>query len=83
MKETPCTSPLFQRHLAHLIAMAKAPGWKAYAWQRAKELDADRSGLWTGIASALVTALERERTTAAAGPGQTSACDPQTPEKRP
>lgn len=26
---------------------------KAYAWQRAKELDADKSGLWTGIAADL------------------------------
>ena len=26
---------------------------KAYAWWRAKELDADKSGQWTGIAEAL------------------------------
>ena len=26
---------------------------KAYAWWRAKELDAEKSGLWTGIAAEL------------------------------
>jgi hypothetical protein len=43
----------YEQHLAWLITMAQSTAWKDYAWQRAKELDADKSGLWTGIASDL------------------------------
>lgn len=43
----------FMRQLDHLTILAADPGWKAYAWARAKELDADASGLWAGIARAL------------------------------
>lgn len=52
----------YDHQLAHLIRLAELPGWKAYAWHRAKELDADSSGLWTGIAEALKTAMTREVT---------------------
>ncbi len=51
----------YERHLAHLIRMAGEPGWKAYAWHRAQELDADRSGMWRGIAEALKTAMTRAK----------------------
>ncbi len=43
----------YDRALKHLIRMAQTPGWKSYAWSRAKELDADKSGIWTGIAQEL------------------------------
>lgn len=43
--------------LEWLITMAKNPGAKAHAWHRAKELDADRSGLFTGIANDLKAAM--------------------------
>ena len=47
----------YQDQLQHLIAMASQPGAKAHAWHRAKELDADQSGLWTGIAADLERAM--------------------------
>lgn len=37
--------------------MAKVEGFKAYAWKRAQAMDADQSGLWTGIASELKAAM--------------------------
>ena len=47
----------YTRHLQHLVSMAKNPGSKAHAWQRAKELEADQSGLWPGITQALTLAV--------------------------
>ena len=47
----------FQKHLDWLITMSKHPAWKAYAWKRAQELDAEASGLFAGIAPALVKAM--------------------------
>jgi hypothetical protein len=43
----------YAKTLAHLVWMAKQDGAKAHAWHRAQVLDADESGLWTGIASEL------------------------------
>lgn len=51
----------FEQQLQHLIQLASVPGWRAYAWARAQELDGDQSCLWTGIAQALVVAM-RSRT---------------------
>lgn len=50
-------STIYETTLAHLIAMAKVEGSKAYAWKRAQALDEDQSGLWTGIADALKAAM--------------------------
>ena len=47
----------FQAQLAHLTRLAKIPARKAYAWHRAKELDADPSGVFTGMAEALKAAM--------------------------
>jgi hypothetical protein len=47
----------YDNQLAHLIKLAKTPGWKQYAWQRALELDRDNTGLWLGIAEALKQAM--------------------------
>lgn len=44
---------LYQSTLAHLVWMAQQDGAKAHAWHRAQVLDADESGLWTGIADEL------------------------------
>jgi hypothetical protein len=38
--------------------MAKIPGFKSHAWLRAKELDADPSGLFTGIAQDLIKEMK-------------------------
>lgn len=51
------SSSEFQTELASLTAMARAPGFKEAAWHEAKRLDAHESGLWTGIAAALVAAM--------------------------
>lgn len=53
--------------LEHLIRMAKHPGAKDHAWRRAKELDADSSGLFRGIKAALATAMT--------GPAEAKACE--------
>ena len=60
----------YQRQLDHLIAMAKVEGFKAHAWHRAKELDKDQSGLWTGIADALKAAMLAGQEKASASEGQ-------------
>ena len=44
---------LYTKTLAHLLWMAQQDGAKAHAWHRAQVLDADESGLWTGIADEL------------------------------
>lgn len=44
---------LYAKTLAHLLWMAQQDGAKAHAWHRAQVLDADESGLWTGIADEL------------------------------
>ena len=47
----------YDRQLQHLIKLAMSPGWKAYAWSRAKELDGNQSGMYAGIAEALKKAM--------------------------
>jgi hypothetical protein len=54
------TCTLYQRQLNQLLQQARVPGWKAYAWNRAKELDADQSGMFAGIADALVKAIGQD-----------------------
>ena len=48
----------YQQNLNHLVRMAKIPAFKNHAWLRAKELDADPSGLFTGIAQALIEEMK-------------------------
>jgi len=40
--------------------MASLKGAKKYAWDRAKKLDADASGLWAGIADDLTKAMNEK-----------------------
>lgn len=47
----------FNKQLQLLIGLAKTPGWKAYAWHRAKELERCETGMWDGIAEALTQAM--------------------------
>lgn len=58
----------YQRHLEWLITMAKNPGFKGQAWHRAKELDADPSGLWAGISADLLSRIGQERTSESVSP---------------
>ena len=48
---------VYDTQLAHLIKLAKTPGFKEYAWHRALQLEADDTGLWRGIAEALKQAM--------------------------
>lgn len=43
----------YETQLAHLIRLARTPGWKEYAWSRAKELESCSTGMWAGIAQEL------------------------------
>ena len=67
---------IFDSQLQHLADMASRPGWKKYAWCRAKELASSEPGLFPGIDKALT-----QRMTG----GQASAgeSDPRSPEKQP
>lgn len=56
----------YETQLAHLVRMASIPGFKDHAWWRAKQMAADPSGLWAGIAQALSD--EMKRRAAAASP---------------
>ena len=58
----------YKRHLEWLITMAKNPGFKGQAWHRAKELDADPSGLWAGISADLLSRIGQERTSESVSP---------------
>jgi len=60
----------YQRHLDWLITMAKSPGFKGQAWHRAKELDANPSGLWAGISADLLSRIGSERTSESVSPSQ-------------
>ena len=44
---------VYDQQLQHLINLAQQPGWKAYAWERAKTLHREESGLFRGIAADL------------------------------
>jgi hypothetical protein len=48
----------YQRTLDHLILMASTNGWKAHAWHRAQEMDADPTGIWKGISQDLVNRMK-------------------------
>jgi hypothetical protein len=47
----------FYRQLDHLVRLASTPGWKEYAWARAKELER-QSAMWAGIAQALTAEMQ-------------------------
>ena len=60
---TPSTQPfnaqaIYQTYLNYLIHLAKQKAWKDDAWYWAKQLDADQSGLWTGIKDDLIKAMK-------------------------
>jgi hypothetical protein len=49
---------LYQETLAHLVHLAKQPGWKGQAWHRAQELDSCPTGLWRGISTDLISTMK-------------------------
>lgn len=48
----------YQTQLAHLVKLASSPGWREYVKGRLDELEADRSGAWTGIRADLNAAIK-------------------------
>lgn len=51
----------YRKSLEHLIWMAGMKGAKQYAWQRAKQLESDPTGLWHGITDDLTKAMNEIR----------------------
>jgi len=51
----------YRKSLDHLIWMAGLKGAKQYAWQRAKQLESDPSGMFRGIAEDLTKAMNEIR----------------------
>lgn len=47
----------YESALDHLIKLAKTPGFKDYAWHRAKEMERCETGMWHGIAADLKQAM--------------------------
>ena len=51
---------IYRKNLAHLIWMAGLKGAKQYAWQRAKQLESNPSGVWHGITNDLTKAMNEK-----------------------
>jgi hypothetical protein len=46
----PCSfAETYEKWMSHCLRLAKVPGWKAQIWWTVQDLDADRSGLFTGF----------------------------------
>jgi hypothetical protein len=60
-RSTLSTMPsLYAETLAHLVNLAKQPGWKGQAWHRAKELEACPTRLWLGIKTDLTNHMKAQ-----------------------
>ncbi len=44
---------VYETQLAHLVKLARTPGWKEFSWHRAKELEQCKTGMWQGISEDL------------------------------
>lgn len=51
----------YQTQLAHLVKLASSPGWREYVKGRLDELEADRSGAWTGIRADLNASFKQRK----------------------
>ncbi len=51
----------YYAQLNHLVVLAKTPGFKEYAWSRAKELESCSTGMWQGIAQELVAHMKAQQ----------------------
>jgi len=48
-----------QKELDRLIAMVRSKAWRDYALDKAEKMDADQSGLFTGIAAELKAHMQK------------------------
>lgn len=53
---------MFQTQVDHLVWLAQSPGWLDYARARAKELEADQSGMFVGLYAAIATRMRSATT---------------------
>lgn len=51
--------------LDNLVMLASTPGWKDYAWGKAKELDSEPLGIYRGIKQDLVKIMLAQKANAA------------------
>lgn len=51
---------IYQEILQWNLKMAHHPGWKAYIWNNIQEIDADPSGLFTGIKDDFLKQIQRK-----------------------
>lgn len=51
--------------LDNLIMLASTPGWKDYAWGKAKDMDAHPTGIYRGIKDELVKIMLAQKADAA------------------
>lgn len=49
---------IFEQQVAHLVKLARAPGFWPYAMRRVLELESDKSGLFRGILQEVESQLE-------------------------
>jgi hypothetical protein len=56
--------PDFEKHraelFAHYLALARHPGWKAYAWQRVQQMGNEAHGLYADFPERLTAAMQQE-----------------------
>ncbi len=50
----------YAKTLSHLVLLCSQKGFKMYGWQRAKELDADPSGMYRGISDELAKLMKEK-----------------------
>lgn len=51
----------YKKQLEQLVKLSQQEGWKAYAWNRAKELDLHPSGVYLGLAADLVQRMKEAK----------------------
>jgi hypothetical protein len=51
----------YNKQLEQLVKLSQHEGWKAYAWNRAKELDAHPSGVYSGLAADLIKRMKETK----------------------
>lgn len=68
----------FAKQVESLARLARKPEWRQWVAQRIAELEADQSGLWTGIRQAVNDAVKAAKV-AKDGPAKAPGSMPQQP----
>lgn len=67
----------FPRMVAHLAKLGTQPAWRPWVAHMITELEADQSGIWTGIRQAVNDAVKAVK----AGPAKAPGSEPPKPGK--